>query len=125
MIAAETQIAEERGAVVTKALLRAAALLGLSARRLAGVIGASEPTVSRMKAGTYRLDPDSKPYELAVLLIRVFRSLDAIAGGDGAVIRQWMANDNQALGGRPIERIASIEGLMDVLAYLDARRALV
>lgn len=125
MLSAEPRILGDRAAVVTKAVLRAAELLGLSARRLAAVIGASEPTVSRMKAGAYQLDPRGKSYELAVLLIRVFRSLDAIAGGDETVIRQWMASDNTALGGKPVERLGSIAGLMDVLAYLDARRALV
>ena len=118
-------VEDERAAVVTKAVLRAAEALGLTAKRLAQVIGASEPTVSRMRTGGYQLDPNSKPYELAVLLIRVFRSLDAIAGGDPAVVRQWLTHDNSALGGRPIERITTIAGLVDVLAYLDARRALV
>ena len=123
IVAAE--IETERAAVVTKAVLRAAEALGLTARRLAQVIGTSEPTVSRMRAGGYQLDPASKAYELSVLLIRVFRSLDAIAGGDAVVVRQWLCHDNSALGGKPIDRLASIAGLMDVLAYLDARRALV
>ncbi|MBD8066245.1 DUF2384 domain-containing protein [Devosia sp. PTR5] len=117
--------ADERGAVVGKAVLRAAEQLGLSARRLAAVLGTSEPTVSRLKAGSFQLDPAGKPFELAVLLIRVFRSLDAIAGGDAGVMRAWMRSDNTALGGRPIDRVASVVGLVDVLAYLDARRALV
>ncbi len=120
-----SDIEADRAAVVTKAVLRAADALGLTARRLAQVIGASEPTVSRMKAGSHLLDPAGKSYELAVLLIRVFRSLDAIAGGDAGVVRQWMTNDNTALGGRPVDRLGTITGLLDVLAYLDARRALV
>jgi hypothetical protein len=78
-----------------------------------------------MKRGDFHLDRDSKPFELALLLVRLFRSLDAITGGDEAVGRQWLRNENTALGGRPAEKILSISGLMDVLAYLDARRALV
>lgn len=115
----------DRGLVVTKAVLRAAEALGLTAKRLAQAIGSSEPTISRMKSGTHHLDPASKAFELSVLLIRVFRSLDAIAGGDGAVVRAWMGNDNLALGGRPLDRIGTITGMVDLLAYLDARRALV
>lgn len=114
---------EEKGALVTKAVLRAADELGLSARRLAQVIGVSEPSVSRMKNAGFQLDPGSKPFELSVLLIRVFRSLDAIAGGEAAVVRQWIDADNLALGGRPVDKLGSIAGLVDVLAYLDARRA--
>lgn len=117
------QAESDKAGVVTKAVLRAAEALGLSARRLAQIIGTSEPTISRMRNGNYILDADGKPFELSVLLIRAFRSLDAIAGGDAAVIRGWMVGENSALGGRPIDRIASIAGLVEVLAYLDARRA--
>ena len=115
----------EKGQVVTKALLRAAESMGLTAKRLAGVIGASEPTVSRMKAGAFVLSPDSKPYELAVLLIRLFCSLEAIVGGDSRALQQWLSRSNSALGGKPIDKVQTISGLTDVLAYLDARRALV
>ena len=113
------------GPVITKAVLRTAARLGLTARALSQVIGVSEPTVSRMKSGDYALEDGSKPFELAVLLVRVFRSLDAIAGGDESVARAWMSNPNTALDGVPAEKIRTITGLTDVMAYLDARRALV
>lgn len=113
----------QREAVLTKAALRASERLGLSARQFAGVIGVSEATVSRMKRGDYLLDSKSKPFELAVLLVRVFRSLDAVAGGDQTVIRAWMKNANTALGESPAKMILGVSGLMDVVAYLDARRA--
>lgn len=112
-----------KGIVLTKAVLSAADRLGLTARALARVIGVSEPTVSRMKKGEFLLDEATKPYELAVLLVRVFRSLDAITGGDERVGRAWMAGPNTALGGSPAEKILTIAGLTDVIAYLDARRA--
>ena len=50
---------------------------------------------------------------------------DAIAGGDETVARKWLRNSNTGLGGVPADRITTITGLTDVLAYLDARRALV
>jgi len=112
-----------RGPVLTKAVLGAADRLGLTARVLSRVIGVSEPTVSRMKKGAFLLDEGSKPYELAVLLVRVFRSLDAITGGDERIARAWMAGANTALGAIPTERIMTVAGLTDVIAYLDARRA--
>ena len=113
----------DRGAVLTKAAVRAAERLGLSARALAATTGLSEATVSRMKRGRYVLEEGSKPFELAALLVRVFRSLDAIAGGEDALARAWMRNPNSALGGAPIERIVTVSGLVDVVAYLDSRRA--
>lgn len=115
----------EAGAVVTKAVLRAADQLGVTARILATVIGVSEATVSRMKRGDFGLDPGTKPFELAVLFVRLFRSLDAIAGGDEKVAASWLANPNTVLDARPIEKVQTVSGLVDVIDYLDARRALV
>ncbi len=60
-----------------------------------------------------------------MLFVRLFRSLDAIVGGDEAVARSWLANPNLALDGRPIEKIRTVVGLIEDIAYFDARRALV
>ncbi|WP_029003373.1 MbcA/ParS/Xre antitoxin family protein [Azorhizobium doebereinerae] len=113
----------EAGAVITKAVIRAADALGVTARLLAEVIGVSEASVSRMRKADYTLDAGSKPFELAVLFVRLFRALDAIVGGDAAAARAWMQAENTALGGIPAQRIRTISGLVDVIAYLDARRA--
>lgn len=118
-------LVSEEAATVAKAALRAAARLALSNRALARVVGLSEASVSRMGSGSYRLGPEEKPFELALLFIRLFRSLDSIVGGDEAVARAWLRNDNAALGGKPIALIETVPGLVNVLAYLDARRALV
>jgi hypothetical protein len=111
-------------AVVTKGVMRAAARLELSNRMVATILGVSEATVSRMGAGAYQLDPAGKPFELAVLLLRLFRSLDAIVGGDVAVARAWLRNPNTAMGEAPMTLIESVMGLVHVVAYLDHRRAL-
>lgn len=113
----------EPGAVLTKAALRAADRLGLSGRQLAGIVGVSEATVSRWRRGESQLEAGSKPFELAALLVRAFRSLDAITGGDEAVARRWMASPNSALAAVPGERMRDVQGLVDVVTYLDARRA--
>ena len=112
------------GAVVTKAALRAAGLLGLSNKALARLVGLSEASVSRMGTGGYTLTPGDKPFELAVLFVRFYRAVDAIVHGDDAVARAWMANPNTALGGTPLELIQTLPGLVHAVAYLDARRAL-
>lgn len=121
-LTADAQLAD-REAILTRAALAAAERLGLSARQFANVIGVSEPTVSRMKRGEARLRAGGKDFELAACLIRVFRSLDAITGGDETASRAWMAAPNTALGARPSELLTSVHGLLDVAAYLDARRA--
>jgi hypothetical protein len=113
------------GPILRKAVLKAADRLGLTARTLGTIVGLSEPTVSRLKRGEFTLERGTKPFELAVLFVRLYRSLDAIVGGDETVARAWLRNDNTALGGKPIEKIQSVPGLVDAIAYLDARRALV
>lgn len=112
-------------AVLTKAALRAGERLGLAGSAMGAIIGLSEASLSRMRSGRLALEPGTKPYELALLFVRLFRALDAITGGDETVARAWLGNDNRALGGTPAMKIRTIPGLMDTLAYLDARRALV
>lgn len=113
----------DAGAILTKAALRAAERLGLSGRQLAEVVGVSDATISRWKRGESLLEPGSKPFELAAMLVRVFRSLDAITGGDEAVAKAWMRAPNLALAAAPAERMVQVQGLVDVATYLDARRA--
>jgi predicted transcriptional regulator len=125
MLLEHTHSVPDRASVLSRATLRAAARLGVSARILAQVIGVSEPSVSRMKKGEFALEDGSKAFELAAVFVRVFRSLDAITGGDEATARAWMGAQNTVLAGRPIDRITTITGLTDVAAYLDARRAVI
>jgi hypothetical protein len=122
---AERPDAVSEGAVMTKAVLRAATRLGVSNKALAGIIGLSEASVSRMGSGTYTLAPGDKAFDLAVLFVRLFRALDAIVHGDEAVARAWLRNENAALGGEPLTLIQSVPGLVHAVSYLDARRALV
>jgi predicted transcriptional regulator len=117
--------AADQAAVLTKATLRAATQLGLTNKLLATVIGVSEATVSRMRSGVYQLQRGQKSFELAVLFVRLYRSLDAIVGGDDAVAGVWLKNRNVALDAEPLALIQTVAGLMNVIQYLDARRAVV
>ena len=110
-------------AVLTKALLRAADLLGLSSRVLSRILGVSEASISRLVSGSRTIDPASKEGELALLLVRVYRSLDALVGTDAAQRKSWLESHNRALNGRPIELLQRTDGLVHVVAYLDAMRA--
>ena len=114
---------KDRRRVLTMATVRAAEALGLSGKDLAGSLGVSAPTVSRMRKDEFQLQEGSKAFELAALFVRVFRALDAITGGDDRVAQAWLRNQNVALGGRPMDIIKSIPGLTNGLAYLDSRRA--
>jgi hypothetical protein len=109
-------------AVLTKALVRAAQHLGLTQRELGEVVGLSASSVSRLFGGKFALDPATKEGELALLFLRIFRSLDALVGGSAEAARSWLRSENHHLAGIPLERIKSIQGLVDVVAYLDAMR---
>jgi hypothetical protein len=111
----------EPGPILVKAVLAAAARLGLRNRQLATVLGSSEASISRLQNGR-GLDPESKEGELALLFLRVYRSLDALVGGDDDKARAWLHAENDHLGGVPAERIRTVEGLLDVVQYLDSMR---
>ncbi|MBK1631405.1 XRE family transcriptional regulator [Thiohalocapsa halophila] len=102
--------------VLTKALLNAGKGLGLSQQQLADIVGRERTIFSR------GLDPDSKSGELGLLLIRCYRSLYALAGGDGTAMRHWMHTQNLDTGGVPAQQVCSVQGLVAVVEYLDAMR---
>jgi len=114
-------VAPDPAAVVAKAALSAAERLGLSNRHLASIIGSSEASISRMQRGR-GVEPASKEGELALMLVRLYRSLDTLIGGDDTKSRAWLHSMNAHIGGVPAERIRTVEGLVDVVQYLDAMR---
>ena len=111
--------APEPGPTLAKAVLRAAALLEVNQTTLAAILGVSKATASRLAAGGYRLDPGrAKEWELAVLFVRLFRSLDALLG-HGEKARVWLRSPNVALGAPPLDLMKTAEGLVRVVHYLD------
>ncbi|CAN0654259.1 Transcriptional regulator, XRE family protein [Nitratireductor aquimarinus] len=115
--------APEKTAVAAKAAVKAAELLQVSGRELSRILGVSEATMSRIRRAPDAGILHGKPYELALLFVRLYRSLDAITGGDDQASSAWLHAHNELLGGVPAERILRIDGLVHVLAYLDTRRA--
>jgi hypothetical protein len=114
--------ADERAAeVLGKAVVRAARALDVNGETLARVLGVSASTASRLTAGSYALNPLRKEWNLALLFIRLFRSLDSIVGTQDAA-RAWMRADNLALRGVPAALITDIQGLVHVVDYLDHHR---
>jgi hypothetical protein len=118
---AQPSLRPDPGAVLARAVVAAAARLGVRNRRLAEVIGTSEASVSRLTSGR-RIDPASKEGELALLFLRLYRSLDALVGGADDQARAWLHAENHHVGGVPSDRIRSVEGLVDVIQYLDGMR---
>jgi len=110
-----------KAAVLTKAVVRAAGRLDLTQRTTAATLGVSEASVSRMARGR-TIDPATKEGELALLLVRLYRSLDAMVGGNAEQARVWIHAPNHHLQGTPAELIRGVAGLVRVVEYLDALR---
>ncbi len=113
----------EAGRVLTEAVGRIAGFWCLSNARLGTIIGLSGPTVSRLRGGQYRLEPGSKPFELAQHLLRLFRSLDSWLGQDDDSARSWLTTRNLDLEARPIDLLMTVRGLLRTSDYVDALRA--
>ena len=107
----------DSGRVLAAALISAGKELGLTQAALGAVIGRDRTALSRGQ-----LDPASKSGELALLLIRAYRALFVLVGGDRVVMRHWMQTENLHTGGVPAEQIRSVQGLTRVVEYLDAIR---
>ena len=120
---ASPSVEVDRTMVLGKAAQRAAEGLGMNGRTLAQTVGFSEPTVSRILRGERGIDPSSQEGQLSLMLVRVFRSLDALVGGDQAKRQAWMSSHNTALNGVPASLVLTPEGLARTLAYLDGMRA--
>ena len=112
-----------RSSVITEAVVNAAEKLGLNKAETAKTLCVSPSTVTRYWDGDAEIRDGTSEFKLAVLLVRVFRSLDAVVGGDDASMRSWMTTVNTVLGDHPKTLVQDIEGLVHVGDYLDARRA--
>lgn len=109
--------------VLSRALVRTAGLLELSQAELARILGVSDSSVSRLVGEARQVDAGSKEGELALLLVRVYRSLDALVGGDAQARHAWLRSHNAALNGTPAALLQSAAGLVNTVAYLDSARA--
>jgi predicted XRE-type DNA-binding protein len=116
--------ADQRQRVLTEAVAQTARRLKLKTTELTAIIGVSQPTASRLLNGKFQLAEGGKSWELGTHLVRLYRSLSAMVGGDDELARAWLRSPNQAFGGRvPVDQIRSVEGLVHACDYVDAHRA--
>ncbi len=112
----------EREHVLTKAVLNLAAQYELKGKDLSDIIGISEASVSRLNQGTKFISEKTKEGELALLLIRLYKSLTALVGNDPAKAKSWLMSFNHYFAESPFDHIKHIDGLVAVVHYLDAMR---
>lgn len=110
----------QTAAAVSKAAQRASEYLGLKQKEFAQIVGLSPTKVSHLWSANYQLNPSRKSeWENSILFIRLFRSLDAIVS-DKESARIWLRGPNIVFGDSPFNVIQSVEGLVNVVKYLDA-----
>ena len=107
-------------AVLAKALLNTREQLGLTQQELADIIGVHRTAISRWAEGGLRVH--SKTGELALLLVRVYRSLFALFGGNLSDMQHFLRTDNRHLDAPPLSLMMQVQGLVRVVEYLDAIR---
>ena len=120
-MSALAQQTPEPAAVLAKALLNAAEQLGLKQADLGAILGLDRTAISRLKQNP-SLDPNSKKGELALLVIGIARALFALTGGDKDWIKRFMHNPNKVTGGIPAKQMETIQGLIQVVQFVDAIR---
>jgi hypothetical protein len=109
-------VAEPAG-VLTRALIKAGKELGLTQSDLGSIVGRDRTALSRGA-----IEPRSKSGELALLVVRAYRALFVLVGGDSHQMKHWMHTSNHHVGGVPAELVRTVPGLMRVVEYLDAIR---
>jgi uncharacterized protein (DUF2384 family) len=113
----------DRATALSAAIVRIAEFWSLNNAKLGVILGISAPTVSRLKRGTTELYPASKSFEAGQFLLRLFRSLDALLGSDDAAVKSWLATPNLDLGAKPIDKLDTMRGLIELCDYVDFYRA--
>lgn len=107
--------------VVTKATVTAAERLGIDPPALAGIVGLPEDKICGMQCLDHLLERGSEPLERSLMLLRLFRNLNVMASGDCDIAKAWLVRHNEALGSVPAEKIQTVDGLGEVLTYLEDR----
>ncbi len=109
--------------VLSQAVTSAADLMGLNKAMLSKVLGISAASAGRLYSGQYQLNQHSKEWDMALLLVRLFRSLDAIMAGDEKALRSWLQSHNLGLKAKPIDLVLNAAGLVHIVDYVDSYRA--
>jgi Protein of unknown function (DUF2384) len=103
--------------VLTRALVQAGKELGLTQAELGSIVGRDRTALSRGA-----IEPNTKSGELALLVVRAYRALYVLVGGESRQMKHWMHTHNHHVDGVPADLMRTVPGLMRVVEYLDAIR---
>ena len=114
---AKTTSNTDRATVLGEAVLNAGAKLGLSAEEVGHIIGRNRTTIVRNG-----IDPSTPNGQLALMLVRIYRGLYTLVGGQEEDMKHWMHTRIRSLHGVPAEMIRDVAGMVRVVEYVDAIR---
>ncbi|STY28267.1 Uncharacterized conserved protein [Legionella wadsworthii] len=118
----KASLKHEKEIVLTKAILNLARFYDLKGKDLCQILGISESTITRLNQGKSFLSPTTKEGEFALLLLRVYRGLNALLGNNHEKAKLWLNSTNKYFNKKPIEHLKSITGIVEVVHYIDAMR---
>ena len=101
-----------------------AELLSLSVHRAVKALGGIDDDALDQLLGTGRrldgrIEPKSASGENALLIIRAYKALYALMGGDQKSMRHWMSTFNTGTRGIPKLQCEGVKGLQIVAEYLE------
>ena len=105
-----TEITPEK--IIAKALSNVSIRLGINANDLTEIVGDFEPFSD--------MSEDSETSKRALLVLRIYKSLQSEFRCDFEQMQRWLTTDNDAAGGVPIAQMKTPEGLREVVQYLEA-----
>jgi len=108
-------------AVIAKALKNLKNMWRLANVDVAAIVGVDDSVISRIDS-TRAFHPDKKAGQLALLLIRAYRSLGAFLGDRVDLQQEWLRADHVVFNQSPLEAMKTPEGLAHVVMYLDSMR---
>lgn len=107
--------------VVAKALTNVIDEFSLSPESASQILGIDLNMITKQSIEQCLKDSDS--LELALMLIKIYRSLYAIVGGSQSAMTHWLTTDNRDFHGHsPLEQMRCQNGLTEVARYLETMK---
>lgn len=106
-------------ALLTKALLRAAAQLDLAAH-LSQLLQMGVDETAQLQSGSRLLDPDQQEWDRALKIVGLFRTIIELLG-TAERAKVWLGTPNDTLGARPVDLLRSPDAEL-VYRYLSSVR---
>ena len=111
--------------IIMTALVKIHEIYGIPQNIISNIIGVTSSKFSKLKNHHNGIDisPESNEGKLALYLIKVFRSLEAIFSRNENLCTKWISNPNSDFNNQtPIDLMADIMGLIRIITYLDYHR---